>query len=40
MSHSFDWFLVPWFIKECGEVRLVHCADRNTVPHLAEEEQT
>ena len=39
MFYIFDWFLVSRFDKEC-DVRLEHCADRNTVAHPAEEEHT
>ena len=40
LFYSFDRFLVSRFDKECGEVRLEHCADRNTVAQPAEEEET
>jgi len=40
LFHCFDRFLVSGFDKECGEVRLEHCADRYTVAHPAEEDQT
>jgi hypothetical protein len=40
LFYTSNRFLLSRFDKECGEVRLEHCADRNTVTHPAEGEQT